>query len=120
MFKNIQGKVILIFFLVGITLIGGLGAFYIGSLSNIISEIDNEQIISSGQALEQINNLQLNAKIVLGATIAIFVIAGIWISAVLSKCVIYPRNKLIESEETTQKKSIRNNTFTYDRWYYCI
>ena len=50
MLKNIQGKVILIFFLVGITLIGGLGAFYICSLSNIVSKIDSEQIVNVGQA----------------------------------------------------------------------
>ena len=106
MFKNIQGKVILIFFLVGITLIGGLGAFYICSLSNIVSKIDSEQIVNVGQALEQINNLQLNAKISLGISIAIFIIAGIIISAFLSKYIIYPRNKMIESEETTQKNQL--------------
>ena len=106
MLKNIQGKVILIFFLVGITLIGGLGAFYICSLSNIVSKSDSEQIVNVGQALEQINNLQLNAKISLGISIAIFIIAGIIISAFLSKYIIYPRNKMIESEETTQKNQL--------------
>jgi len=106
MLKNIQGKVILIFFLVGITLIGVLGAFYICSLSNIVSKIDSEQIVNVGQALEQINNLQLNAKISLGISIAIFIIAGIIISAFLSKYIIYPRNKMIESEETTQKNQL--------------
>ena len=51
MFKNVQGKMILIFFLVGIILIGSMGAFYINSLNSLIAQ-------ANGQAIEVINELR--------------------------------------------------------------
>ncbi len=44
MFKNIQFKIILIFFFIGIVIIGGLGAFFIMSLNGINTQIQAEQI----------------------------------------------------------------------------
>lgn len=106
MFKNIQGKVILIFFLVGIVIIGGMGAFYICSINNLTSQIEKEQILNIGQALNQLNNLQLNMKIALGISAIVFIITGILIFRFLSKFAIYPVNKLIESEVSTQKNQL--------------
>ena len=59
MFKNIQFKIILIFFLVGIIMIGGLGTFYIYSLNTINSQIEAGQVAEIGQITEQINGLKL-------------------------------------------------------------
>lgn len=106
MFKNIQGKVILIFFLVGIVIIGGIGAFNICSINNLTSQVEKEQILNIGQALNQLNNLQLNMKIALGISVIVFIIAGILMFRFLSKFAIYPVNKLIESEVSTQKNQL--------------
>lgn len=106
MFKNIQGKVILIFFLVGITLIGGMGAFYICSVNSMASQIATGQMSDMGQVVQQLNNLKLNIIIALGLSALVFGIAGILISSFLSKFEIYPVNKLIESEVSTQKNQL--------------
>ncbi len=43
MFKNIQLRIILIFFVIGIILIGGLGTYFIMSLNGLNSEIQVSQ-----------------------------------------------------------------------------
>ena len=101
MFKSVQGKMMLVFFLVGIILIGGMGMYYLHVLDNIIS------ITNDGQAIQAINELKTKATILLGVCSGTFIILGIAISAVLSKFVIYPINKLIEgTEEVTKKNQI--------------
>lgn len=101
MFKSVQGKMMLVFFLVGIILIGGMGMYYLNMLDNIIS------ITSDGQAIQAISELKTRATILLGVCSGTFIILGIAISAVLSKFVIYPINKLIEgTEEVTKKNQI--------------
>ena len=37
MFKSIQGKMMLVFFLIGIILIGGIGMYYIHALDNLVA-----------------------------------------------------------------------------------
>ncbi len=99
MFKNMQNKIILIFLLIGITLIGGLGIFYLVSLENIATQISAEQIENMGQVLEAIQRESVNIKVILIASIIIFAVAGIVICSILSRFVIYPINKLIKSAE---------------------
>ncbi len=60
MFKNIQFKMILIFFLIGIIIIGGFGIFFIESLNNMSTQIQTNQITEVGQVLDFINNLKNN------------------------------------------------------------
>ena len=57
MVKNMQFKIILIFFIVGIILIGSLGAFYIYSLNGLNEQISNSNITNLDQVtLESIKN----------------------------------------------------------------
>ena len=58
MFKNIQFKMILIFFLIGIIIIGGFGIFFIESLNNMSAQIQTNQMTEAGQVLDFINNLK--------------------------------------------------------------
>ncbi len=44
MFKNIQFRIILIFFVIGIVLIGGLGTYFIMSLNGLNAQIQESQI----------------------------------------------------------------------------
>ena len=111
MFKNMPNRVILIFLLVGITLIAGLGIFYIVSLQNIATQISSEQIENMGQALRIIQTETANVKIILIGSIIIFAVAGIVICSILSRFVIYPINKLIKSaEKITEEDKENNNT----------
>lgn len=49
MFKNIQFKIILIFFLIGILIISGLGVFFLNSLDNLNMQIQNGQVNRLGR-----------------------------------------------------------------------
>jgi two-component system sensor histidine kinase VicK len=115
MFKNIQFKMILIFFLIGIIIIGGFGIFFIESLNNMSTQIQTNQITEVGQVLDFINNLKNNTKLILVISTSIFILVGILISIFLSKFVIYPINKLIKSaekitdEEPKEKKKNKKN-----------
>ena len=90
MFKNIQFKIILIFFLIGIIIIGGFGIFFIDSLNAINGQVESNQINQIGQILEEINQLKLNTKVILVVSSATFILVGILIAMFLSKFVIYP------------------------------
>ena len=108
MFKNIQFKIILIFFLVGIIMIGGLGTFYIYSLNTINSQIEAGQVVEIGQITEQINELKINTKAALLICAIVFFVIGILIATFLSKFVIYPINKLIKSAEKITEEDIKD------------
>ena len=99
MIKNIQFKIILIFFLVGIILIGGLGCFYMYSLNIINDEINNGTLENLGEISNIISNIRNNTFVALIISTVIFLIIGVFIFIFLSKFVIYPINKLIKSAE---------------------
>lgn len=111
MFKNMHLKIILIYFLIGILIISGLGIFFLNSLNSINIQIQSNQLQDIGQVIEIISNTTVNTKIILLISGIVFAIVGILISIFLSRFVIYPINKLIESaeqitEEDTKTKKI--------------
>ena len=112
MFKNIQFKIVLIFFLIGIIIIGGLGAFYIHSLHEIGIGLQTEKITQVRQVLEQINLLENNTKIILTISATLFILVGILIAMFLSKFVIYPINKLIKSAEKITEDDIKDKKYS--------
>ncbi len=99
MIKNIQFKIILVFFLAGIVLIGGLGCFYMYSLNIINNEIGNGTLENLGEISNIISNIRNNTFVALIISTVIFLIIGVFIFIFLSKFVIYPINKLIKSAE---------------------
>ena len=99
MFKNIQFKIILVFFLIGVFIIGGLGVLFIQSINDISFQIETARITEVRQVLDVINNLENNVKITLIISAVVFIMIGIIISIYLSKFVIYPINRLIKSAE---------------------
>ena len=111
MFKNIQIKIVLIIFLIGMIIIGELGAFFIYSLNTLSTNINMAQGIKMEQVVSEINQMQYNTKIILAVSIALFIVVGILIFIFLSKFVILPINKLIKSaEKITEEENLENNT----------
>lgn len=114
MFKNIQFKIMLIFFIIGIVIIGGFGIFFINSLDLLNSQIQSNEI---GQVANQLNRLENDTKILLLVSSSVFVVIGILIAMYLSKFVIYPINKLIKGatriteEERKRGKRAKKNAF---------
>ena len=109
MIKNIQIKIILIFFLVGIVLIGALGTFYIYSLNRLDVGIENGTLQDLGQVTNIIANIRENTFLTLIISTAVFALIGVLIFLFLSKFVIYPINKLIESAEKIAEEDKEGN-----------
>lgn len=110
MLKNAQFKIIVIFFVVGIILIGTLGAFYIYSLENVKMQIATNTVTEVGQVSQEINQIKHNTVISLGIVAIVFAIIGCLISAFLSEFVIYPINKLIKSAEKVTEEDGKSKT----------
>ncbi len=111
MIKSIQFKIILVFFLIGIIIITGLGIIYINSINMLERDLATREIENMGELTEfigQMRHINITALIVAGV---IFLICGILIAVVLSRFVIYPINKLIKSaEKITEEDKKKNKT----------
>ena len=100
MIKNVQFKLVLIFFLIGIIIIGGLGITFLNSLNNT----------------QDIETIRKSVTMIMGVSALIFTVIVIIIAIFLSKFVIYPINKLIEGaeiiteEENKKDKSQKKKT----------
>ena len=107
MLKNIQAKIILIFFIIGILVIGGFGWYFINSLNTINNQITSNQVSQIGQVTNQINQLTSETKIMLIISCVVFFIIGITIAIYLSRFVIYPINKLIKASNKISEEDIK-------------
>ena len=101
MAKNIQFKIVLIFFIIGITIISGLGIFYINFLNTIQAQIGE---VTVNEIQQIINNTRTNINTVLIISGIVFTIITIFIAMFLSKFFIYPVNKFIQSAEKIKEE----------------
>lgn len=93
MFKNVQfNKIILVLFVIGVIIIGGLGLFFLNSLDTLSEQMQ------AGQAIN-IQGLQNKTIWILGIAGSLFAIIGILTAIFLSRYIIYPISKLIKSAE---------------------
>ena len=114
MIRSIQFKIIVVFFLIGIIVITGLGIVYIQSINRLESGLSNQEIGNIGelaQFIEQMRNTNITALVVAGI---VFLISGILIAMVLSKFVIYPINKLIKSAEKITEEEKKKDKMNHD------
>ena len=98
MFKNIQFKIILIFFIIGILIISGLGISFINSLQMLSVKVEEGQVTAE-QVEEILGLIQQRTFITLTVAGVVFAVIGIISAVFLSRFVIYPINKLIKSAE---------------------
>lgn len=92
--RNIQTKIVLIFFILGIILIAGTGLSYIYMLKNL------EAI--AGSQLEMIDtiNKQINqTKFIMIISTAVYIVISILVGYFVSKALVSPMKKLIKSAE---------------------
>ena len=109
MFKNMQFKIILIFFIIGIVVISGLGITYLNSVNKIQTQIENGDISQIEQIDNELEIMQKNnvtALIIAGVT---FTVGGILVAIFLSRFVIYPIDKLIKSAEKITEEEKPNS-----------
>lgn len=102
MIRNIQNKIVFIFFMLGLIIVTGLG-FYFTSVLEGINQIVNSQTVTEVNLSEVIVNQMWQIKIALIVALSIFgafcILAGIF----LSKTVIMPINRLLVSAEKISK-----------------
>ena len=99
MFKNIRFKIILIFFLIGIIIITGLGMFFLNAINDLQVQVTNQNFANVEQEIQILQNLKVNTITTLIIVGVLLIIVGLLIAGFLSKFVIYPINKLIKSAE---------------------
>ena len=110
MIKSIQFKIIIIFFLIGIIIITGLGLVYIKSINNLeinLSSGEIEEVSELADYVQQMIETNITALVVAGIG---FAIGGILIAIILSRFVIYPINKLIKSAEKITEEEKKKET----------
>ena len=94
--KNINLKIVIIFFVIGIILILGLGACYIymlDQIENIGANQDNIQLI------ESVNSQISQTKLIVIISIVIYTIISLLIGYFVLKSVVSTMKKLIKSAE---------------------
>lgn len=92
MMKNIQTKILLIFYIIGIAIILGIGAFFIA-------------IINSGSSIENANIQIQQTKILILSSILVFSCIVLLVGIYVVKHIIHPMDKLIkETEKVTGKE----------------
>lgn len=100
MFKKVKARTIIFALIIGIVVVGILGGFYLSMIKEIIQ-------MSNGNVVDIINQADIIKKqteISILVAIGVLIIFELIISKVLSKYVIYPKNKFIKSDEKTELK----------------
>ena len=101
MIKNIQLKIVLIFFILGMFTIIGLGFFFTNSLEAI------NVAINTAEVTDVININISNVKLILMISLLVLGVISIIVGIFLSKTVVKPIDKLIKNAEklTSKEKS---------------
>ena len=100
MFKKVKTRTIIFSLLIGIIVICGLGGFYLSMIKNLI-QISNEDIV---HIIDSANEIKEKTQISIVVAVGILILFAIIISKILSKYVIYPKNKFIKNDEKTELK----------------
>jgi two-component system sensor histidine kinase VicK len=94
--KNINLKIVILFFLIGVVLILGLGASYIYML-NQLEIIGTEQ--ANVELIQSINAQISQTKLAIIISLAIYSVISILIGFFVAKALVFPMKKLIKSAE---------------------
>ena len=96
--KNLQYQILLIFFLIGITIILGMGFFFTNVLNQSNSIVLSEGNTISTQEINHLTEWQMNqTKILIFISILVFSCIIFIMGIFISKVIIMPINKLIKN-----------------------
>lgn len=94
--RNVQVKVVLIFFVLGIILISGLGINYLVMLK----QLETISGIQADLAMVEVINTQISqTKVVMIITVSVYAVISVLVGYFVSKALVYPMKKLIKSAE---------------------
>lgn len=98
MLKSIQIKIVLVFLVIGLVVIAGIGGSFIYELNYAKTQI--QEVTTDPQLiLNIIDNELYNSKVIIGIVAAVFTVISIIVGVYLTKSVIGPLYKLIKNAE---------------------
>jgi len=100
--KNVQIKIVVIFFLVGILTIGTIGFIFL----NMINGINIEQLAHDGRAEGIVRDLKNNAQITIAISAVTFTVVVVLLGVILSKIIVEPANKTVNKMTTELKDKL--------------
>ncbi len=89
-------------------MIATFGAFFVNSLNTINAQISNNILSTNKQIIDSIDKIILNTKGVVIIVGLMYTIITLVVAYFLSKFIIYPINKLLESTEKIREKELKN------------
>ena len=95
--------IIIVVFILELVVISALGIFMQRRINYLDSSIQTGEIKDVGQVQEEIQDMRNTLNVALGMGLAIFAITTILLSIYLSKMVIYPLKKMLESKEKKER-----------------
>jgi len=111
MLKNIQIKVVLTFFVLGLIFITGLGMFFLNSAADIFGTIQADETIRE-EIYHKIGDVQNNMQMAIYAALGLFafisILVGIFVSIIVNKPIknLLDKAKRIASGEIIEEKEI--------------
>ena len=102
MSKNIKSKIILIFAITGIVIIGILGFYYLNTIVQLRDVVSNSEQFDT--ILKEVENMQKNANLIFAFSIIVFLMIIFFLSKILKRVVISPKNKFIKGDEKSELK----------------
>ncbi len=102
MSKNIKSKIILIFAITGIVIIGILGFYYLNTIVQLRDVVSNSAQFDT--ILKEVENMQKNANLIFAFSIIVFLMIIFFLSKILKRVVISPKNKFIKGDEKSELK----------------
>ena len=103
MLKHIQTKIILIYLVIGIIMILGLGGIFLFSLNSIEGQIQAQEIQNLTEIATLLQDQIWQMKVILGIFLLVFCIIMALVGFYTSRSIIAPINKLIKSAERIAK-----------------
>lgn len=97
--KKLQNKILLIFFVIGIIIILGMGFFFVNILNKTNVLIEKDNIITTQELTQLVNVQNSKTKILILSGILVFSCTTIILSIFISRVIIMPINKLIANAQ---------------------
>ncbi|MGN1330707.1 MAG: ATP-binding protein [Clostridia bacterium] len=98
MFKSVQIKIVLIFMILGILMIGLQGTLFLTELEEISAEVANQ-----GDVAQLVTVLDSQVKLLTISLIVVFTIISILVGIFVAKVIISPISKITKSAESVTK-----------------
>ena len=97
MIKSIQTKILIMFCVIGLIIIIGMGAFFIAITNNSIQEVETIQELNTSAIVQTMNSQKTQTEILILFAILVFSLIMLLVIWFVSKAIIKPMNRIVEN-----------------------